>query len=127
MAAVFVYGTLMPGRLRWPILEPYSIGFRDAAVPGALYDSGQGWPLAVFGHEGAGPRGGVVPGVLVELDPVRVDEVLLLLDHVEDTVAGVFERRLVETTDGAPAWTYHCLLDVSGLERIERWEGRPER
>ena len=59
---LFVYGTLMPGRLRWPILAPFARGHRPGVATGALYDSGNGWPVAVFGE------GGEVPGVLVELD-----------------------------------------------------------
>jgi hypothetical protein len=35
---LFVYGTLQPGRLRWPALAPYAAGHRPAAVPGRLYD-----------------------------------------------------------------------------------------
>ena len=35
-----------------------------------LFDSGNGWPVAVFGDEG------VLPGVLVELEPGCVGEVL---------------------------------------------------
>ena len=35
-AAVFVYGTLMPGRLRWPLIERQSVGHRQAAVAGLV-------------------------------------------------------------------------------------------
>ena len=45
---LFVYGTLQPGRLRWPFLEPFALAHRPATVAGRLYDSGKGWPAAVF-------------------------------------------------------------------------------
>ena len=69
---LFVYGTLQPGRLRWPFLEPFALGHRPATLAGLLYDTGQGWPAATF--DGAGHH--VVPGTLVELDPERADEAL---------------------------------------------------
>ena len=45
---LFVYGTLQPGRLRWPVLAPFATGHRPASVPGTLHDTGNGWPVAVF-------------------------------------------------------------------------------
>src|SRR4051794_28689689 len=47
--ALFVYGTLMPGHLRWSMLAPHATDQRPATVPGTLYDTGNGWPAAVFG------------------------------------------------------------------------------
>lgn len=55
---LFAYGTLQPGHLRWPFLEPYAVAHRPATVPGALFDSGCGWPVAAF----SGPE--LVPGTL---------------------------------------------------------------
>ena len=74
--ALFVYGTLMPGHLRWGILAPHARGHHPAAVVGTLYDTGQGWPSATFAGDAA-PVGGrgrplsraVVPGWLVDLEP----------------------------------------------------------
>jgi gamma-glutamylcyclotransferase (GGCT)/AIG2-like uncharacterized protein YtfP len=121
VTAVFVYGTLMPGRLRWPILAPFSRGHRPADAGGALFDSGNGWPVAVFGDEG------VIPGVLVELEPGRVAEVLPILDEVEDTATDTLRRIEVTTRDGARAWAYHYTRDVDGLTPIERWAEQAER
>jgi gamma-glutamylcyclotransferase (GGCT)/AIG2-like uncharacterized protein YtfP len=118
---LFVYGTLMPGRLRWPILAPFANGHRPASVSGRLYDSGNGWPVAVFGPDGE------VPGVLVDLDPERVDEALPILDEVEGTATDLLQRIEVITADGERAWTYHCTHGVDGLAPIERWADQPER
>jgi gamma-glutamylcyclotransferase (GGCT)/AIG2-like uncharacterized protein YtfP len=120
-AKLFVYGTLMPGRLRWPILAPFANCHRPALVSGRLYDSGNGWPVAVFGPEG------VIPGVLVDLDPSRVDEALPILDEVEGTATDLLRRIEVVTADGDRAWTYHCPHVVDGLAPIERWADQPER
>jgi gamma-glutamylcyclotransferase (GGCT)/AIG2-like uncharacterized protein YtfP len=118
---VFVYGTLMPGRLRWPILAPFARAYRPAEASGTLYDSGLGWPVAVFGD------GGVIPGVLVELDPGRLDEALPILDEVENTATDTLLRIEVTTLDGTPAWAYHCPYGVDGCTPIDRWADQAER
>lgn len=117
MRRLFVYGTLMPGRLRWPQLEPYAVTTRPAGVPGALYDSGNGWPVAVFGS-----GDGVVPGVIVELDPDRVDQALVILDDIENTATDMLRRIVVTTTEDEQAWAYDWPHDVASMTRIDRWD-----
>src|SRR3954454_15419889 len=73
--AVFVYGTLLPTESRWPLLEPYAVAARPATVAGRLFDSGRGYPCALF----SGP--GTIPGAVVELEPGDVERVLVLLDE----------------------------------------------
>lgn len=119
---LFVYGTLQPGRLRWPVLAPFATGHRSASVAGTLHDTGHGWPVAVF-HPGDGD----VPGVLVDLDPGRLDDTLALLDRIEGTVAGLLVRVVVTTTDGATAWAYHWPSTTAGMRRISGWESVDER
>jgi gamma-glutamylcyclotransferase (GGCT)/AIG2-like uncharacterized protein YtfP len=117
VAHVFVYGTLMPGRLRWPILAPFARNHRPAVAAGALYDTGEGWPVAVFAAEGA------VPGVLVEVDPA----VLPVLDEVEETATDALRRIEITTADGTRAWAYHCPGSVAGFIAIDRWHEQDER
>jgi gamma-glutamylcyclotransferase (GGCT)/AIG2-like uncharacterized protein YtfP len=119
---LFVYGTLQPDRLRWPLLEPYATGHRPATVPGTLYDSGNGWPVVDFAA-----RDHDVPGVLVDLDPGSLDEALGLLDHVEGTVTDLLRRIVVTTRDGLSAWAYHWPGATSGMRRIDRWDPTDER
>jgi gamma-glutamylcyclotransferase (GGCT)/AIG2-like uncharacterized protein YtfP len=120
---LFVYGTLMPGRLRWPILERFAIASREALVPGTIYDSGEGWPVAVFAD-----LDDVVPGVLVDLDPSSLEDALPILDDVEDTATDKLRRIVVTTTEGDAAWAYHHPAEVVGLARIESWhDGFAER
>ncbi|MEG3598897.1 MAG: gamma-glutamylcyclotransferase, partial [Actinomycetota bacterium] len=46
---LFVYGTLLPGDVRWPLLERYVTGEgRPDAVSGLLYDTGLDYPAAIF-------------------------------------------------------------------------------
>ena len=118
-ASLFVYGTLMPGRLRWPLLAPFATGHRPAGVTGALFDSGQGWPVATLADPGAAT---VVPGVLVALDPERLDACLVLMDDVEDTATDELRRVSVTTTCGDAAWAYHFTQPVDGLVPIDRWD-----
>lgn len=119
---LFVYGTLQPGHLRWPWLEPFVRDQRPAEVRGSLFDSQQGWPVAVFGASVD-----VVPGVLVLLATERVQEALLVLDEVEHTATQLLARIVVRTSDGDAAWAYHCIGPTGGMVRIAAWHGGAER
>ena len=121
---LFVYGTLQPGRLRWPFLAAYAVGHRPAEVPGLLFDSGYGWPVATFV---AAAAGAVVPGTLVDLRPDRLGEALVVLDEVEATATDLLVRIAVTTTDGAAAWAYDCRRPEPHMRRIERWTSTDER
>ena len=116
---LFVYGTLQPGRLRWPFLAPFAGTTRPAGVTGVLYDSGRGWPVATFA---SGSR--VVPGTLVDLHPDRAGEALVVLDEV---ATDLLARIAVTTTDGAAAWAYHCAAPAAGMTAIDRWDATDER
>jgi gamma-glutamylcyclotransferase (GGCT)/AIG2-like uncharacterized protein YtfP len=120
---LFVYGTLQPGRLRWPVLAPFTVGTRPASVPGVLYDSGYGWPVAVFDEHAPSE----VPGVLVDLDPHRLDDALELLDEVEGVVTDLLRRIVVTTTGQLAAWAYHWPATTTGMRRIARWDPPIER
>ena len=92
-------------------------------MPGTIYDSGEGWPVAVFAE-----REDVVPGVLVDLDPSTLDQALPILDDVEDTATDKLRRIVVTTTDGEAAWAYHHPAAVEDLARIDSWhDGFAER
>jgi len=125
LSRLFVYGTLLPGHLRWPLLEPFALGHRPAAVAGALFDSGSGWPVATFAADGEDV--GQVPGRLVDLDPERAAEALAAMDAVEATETDLLVRIAVTTVDGRPAWAYHCAAPQPGMRRIERWASTAER
>jgi gamma-glutamylcyclotransferase (GGCT)/AIG2-like uncharacterized protein YtfP len=107
---VFVYGTLRPGDVRWPLLRPFVVdeGWPDE-VRGQLFDTGLDYPAAVFGtcHDAW-----VVGHTFTLLDH-DVDHALAVLDDEEDTVLGLYRRVQVTTRRGVSAWAYEY---GSGLE-----------
>ena len=122
---LFVYGTLMPGHLRWPMLAPHATASRSTSVAGRLYDSGHGWPVARLIDDGLGPDD-VVPGWAVELRADGLDALLRVLDEMEGVDRGLYDRVVVRLADGADAWAYSMGTEVRTLPRIAAWEGRPE-
>jgi gamma-glutamylcyclotransferase (GGCT)/AIG2-like uncharacterized protein YtfP len=99
--ALFVYGTLRPGDLRWSFLEPYAADEGvDDTVAGRVYDTGLGYPAAIFGGDGT------ITGRTYHLHEHLLDEALAVLDEEEDTVAGLYRRVIVTTGRGVAAWAY---------------------
>lgn len=99
--ALFVYGTLRPGDVRWSFLEPFVVDDGiDDTVPGALFDTGLDYPAAVFDGSGT------IIGRTFELSPDVIDRALAVLDVEEDTVLGLYQRVLVTTNTGIRAWSY---------------------
>ena len=107
---LFVYGTLRPGRQRWEVLRPYASSWGDAECEGRLWDTGRGYPAAVFG------KGGRIPGVAVNLVAARADEALRLLDEIE-AEGSLFRRRTVDTSAG-PAMAYEWMGPTAGLRAL---------
>lgn len=97
---LFVYGTLLPGQQRWTYLQPNVVDQGVAAsVKGALYDTGEGYPAAVFWEFST------VHGRVFELLPDRAEQTMIDLDHVERTADAYYARVLVDTHAGQ-AWAY---------------------
>jgi gamma-glutamylcyclotransferase (GGCT)/AIG2-like uncharacterized protein YtfP len=129
--ALFTYGTLMPGHLRWPMLSSAADAWERASAPGVLYDTGSGWPAASFGLRsggaGVGPAS-TVPGWVVRFAPGVLDALLPGLDAMEGIGAGgpdPYVRRVVVTSAGE-AWAYDATEVGASWVAIEAWEGRPE-
>ena len=116
---VFVYGTLKPGQSRWQVLAPFAVRAEsdvEDSASGRLFDTGYGWPAAVFAP-GVDDR---VPGVVITLAPDSVDDALAVLDEVEGVDSGLFRRVLIDV-DGRPCWTYHWPGTTEGFQRIDSW------
>jgi gamma-glutamylcyclotransferase (GGCT)/AIG2-like uncharacterized protein YtfP len=95
---LFAYGTLMPGGEAWPVLARWTVGDpRTDAVPGAFCETDRDYPGARFG------AGGMVPGVVVQLDPARIEAALAALDRYE---GDEYERVTVCTLGGVDAYAY---------------------
>jgi gamma-glutamylcyclotransferase (GGCT)/AIG2-like uncharacterized protein YtfP len=103
---LFVYGTLQPGDVRWPILQPFAADDgRPDSTDGRLFDTGLDYPAAVF--DGRFGDGDVpVVGRTYRLRDDRLTEALTVLDEEEDTVAGLYRRVSVTTGRGLTAWAY---------------------
>lgn len=114
LARVFVYGTLMPGDVRWPHLAPFATAWTDATATGRLFDTGHAFPCAVFD-----PAGEAIPGVVVSLADARRDEALDALDRVE----GFLYRRIEIDTSAGPAWSYEWMGRTDDLRPIRSWAG----
>jgi gamma-glutamylcyclotransferase (GGCT)/AIG2-like uncharacterized protein YtfP len=111
---LFVYGTLQPGRVRWPHLARFATTCTDATARGRLYDTGHDFPAMVF--DAAGDE---VPGVVVGLDASRRDEALDAMDRIE----GFLYRRLLVETSIGPAWSYEWMGRTDDLTAIRSWAG----
>jgi gamma-glutamylcyclotransferase (GGCT)/AIG2-like uncharacterized protein YtfP len=120
--ALFVYGTLMPGHLRWSMLAPHAIDARPATASGWLYDTGQGWPVAHLVDRSDDH----VPGWAIVLRPEGLDDLLTALDEMEGVDRGLYERVVVDLADGGTAWAYSMGVVTDTLPRIAAWTDQPE-
>ena len=113
---LFVYGTLMPGRSRWPALAPWVGGgpVHDS-VPGQLFDTGYGWPAAVIGH------GGPIPGFTVPLNTHLIRAALEALDKIEGTSEGMFRRVSALTGNRLEVWVYEWPGSNERFVPIDTW------
>lgn len=102
VTSVFVYGTLLPGEVRWRHLEPYVVdGGVPDAVSGRLFDTGHGYPAALFDD----PTSRIVGRTFALLETSRT-QALAHLDEVEGAVEGLYTRVVVRTDAGITAYAY---------------------
>ena len=122
---LFVYGTLLPGDVRWPILEPFAVdgGVADA-VRGTLFDTGLDYPAAIFDTGSTA----LVHGRRYQLHAESLEIALERLDIEEDVVLGLYRRVGVITESGARAWAYQYGegLDLTPIPS-GNWFDRPLR
>ena len=114
---LFVYGTLLPGEPRWHFLQQYvdDEGVVDS-VAGHLFDTGCGYPAAVFSHVVFGDAAfsdvvlsgaaSLIHGRVFVLDVGQLDHALDVLDQVEGAVDGRDRRVQVVSESGSTAWAY---------------------
>ncbi len=106
---LFVYGTLMPGHEAWRVIEPYAEDARPTTVRGRLFDTGAGYPAAVF--DGGGSSTPAIAGSAVRLRAAQVAVALDTLDRYE----GPEYRRVVVADDHAPLYAYEW---IGGLDHL---------
>jgi gamma-glutamylcyclotransferase (GGCT)/AIG2-like uncharacterized protein YtfP len=106
---LFVYGTLRPGDVRWPLLQPFVVGHGVTdEVDGELYDTGLDYPAAVFGGTGR------IVGQTFEFITETLEFALAVLDEEEDA-GGMYRRTLIRTRGGHDAWAYEYGADLTEL------------
>jgi gamma-glutamylcyclotransferase (GGCT)/AIG2-like uncharacterized protein YtfP len=125
---LFVYGTLKPGRSRWPLLAPFIDSdepARESSVAGQLWDTPYGWPAMTAGPAET-ESAARTPGVVVALAASSLEDALIVLDDVEGAattearVGGVlFTRELVVLSDGAAAWAYLWPGSTDGFTPVD--------
>ncbi|NNE72742.1 MAG: hypothetical protein HKN26_03690 [Acidimicrobiales bacterium] len=121
ISAIFVYGTLLPGLERWPILARFVTDeWHHAQVDGQLFDTGHGYPAAVFGDSERDLAGATIEGLWFGLRPALLDEALAALDEAEAVDHGLYQRIVLDTAHG-PAWSYEY---QSGCDRLTALAGR---
>jgi len=125
-ALLFVYGTLLPHQPQWPLLSRYVTdeGWVDA-VPGLLYDSGFGYPVADLTRPDQHPdqHDGHVYGRCLQLLEASQRIALEALDRYEEVHLGLYQRIEVATTKGHTAWSYS--LGPSASRHFPRLEPIP--
>jgi gamma-glutamylcyclotransferase (GGCT)/AIG2-like uncharacterized protein YtfP len=129
---LFVYGTLQPGASAWHLLRPWVTGTpRTAVLPGALYDTGRGYPaldlnlaLDPAPDPALNPDGGIgVTGWVVELRTPSATA-LTVLDSYEGSE---YRRVPVTLPDGAVCWTYVWIAGFDGMRRLGTpWPARKD-
>jgi gamma-glutamylcyclotransferase (GGCT)/AIG2-like uncharacterized protein YtfP len=114
---LFAYGTLLPGQLRWRFLQPLVVDDgAPCSVPGALFDTGLGYPAAVF--TSASPAG-AVSGRVFRFRADRVDQALAEIDEVERVADEAYRRVRIDIDDHGPVWAYEYV----GRHRFPRIDG----
>ncbi len=98
---LFVYGTLRPGDVRWSLLEPFAADEGvDDTVAGTVYDTGCGYPAAIFDGENT------IVGRTYRLHDRSLFDALSTIDVEEGSVEGDYHRVQVVTNSGLIAWAY---------------------
>jgi gamma-glutamylcyclotransferase (GGCT)/AIG2-like uncharacterized protein YtfP len=108
---VFVYGTLLRGEERSGFMEGCELT-TTLSVPGRLYDTGRGYPAAVFDTDGKD----MVHGELYKMEDA--ENKIAELDSIEGTESGLFHR--VELNYGGVR--FYCYEPGSLLEGCVREE-----
>lgn len=122
---LFVYGTLMPGHLRWPLIERYVADARPAAVAGRLFDTGHDFPAATF-DDGDGRCEGddgrsEIEGYVLTFTDRHHDLAWRTVDRIE---GDLYLKVAVVTLDSEAAHSYAWAGSTAGLPRIDRrWTG----
>ncbi|MCP3989347.1 MAG: DUF480 domain-containing protein [Actinomycetia bacterium] len=113
---LFIYGTLIPGEDRWPLLEDFITALESDTTRGRLFDGGVGYPAARF--DGTGTIPDRIHGLRMTIDPEVLDDCLDMLDEIEGAGTGLYHRVVIETDSGRMAWAYQYGFGLGQLTPI---------
>ncbi|MEW6145259.1 MAG: gamma-glutamylcyclotransferase family protein [Thermodesulfobacteriota bacterium] len=103
---IFVYGTLLRGEERGCYMRGCRLS-RILEVPGRLYDTGRGYPAALFGDESDSSVSGEL--YIMEDPHSKIEE----LDRVEGTESGLFKRSNIQRS-GIEFFCYEAGPQLNG-------------
>jgi gamma-glutamylcyclotransferase (GGCT)/AIG2-like uncharacterized protein YtfP len=106
----FMYGTMMPGHLRYPEIDDFVESTTRDRVAGHLFDSGLGYPAATFD---AGET--EVEGYVLRILPGEEAEAAKTIADQENNL---FSPVTVETRGGTEAIAYEWVGSTEGLEEL---------
>ena len=98
---VFVYGTLLPGDVRWRYLAQF---VSDEGVPDRSV-ARCSTPASTIPRRSS-TTSGTILGRTFAVAPEVLDDCLSVLDVEEDTVGGRYRRVAVRTHRGTEVWSY---------------------
>jgi gamma-glutamylcyclotransferase (GGCT)/AIG2-like uncharacterized protein YtfP len=113
LVEIFCYGTLLPGEERWRYLKPSVVSYQNDSVAGHLFDTGKGYPGAVFGSIGC------VSGIRFNIYDHLLEKTLDLLDEIEGAVDGDYRRVQVLTDKGFQVFAYEFGQSCKELTQIQ--------
>ena len=114
--AYFMYGTAMPGHLRYPAIDQFVASTAPDTVAGRLFDTGAGYPAAKFGGTGR------IRGYVLRIVPDRAAEAAEAIANLE---GNLFRPANVETESGVDAVAYEFVGSTEGMTPIGdgTWRG----
>jgi gamma-glutamylcyclotransferase (GGCT)/AIG2-like uncharacterized protein YtfP len=106
----FMYGTMMPGHLRYPEIDDFVASTTPDRVAGRLFDSGAGYPAAKFAAGDA-----EVEGYVLRIRPDRAAEATETIAELE---GNLFRPVTVETSGGTTAVAYEYIGSTEDMEEL---------
>lgn len=115
---LFLYGTLMPGQLYHSRIAYGVAWYEPAQAKGVLYDTGLGYPAALFGGDET------IDGFVVHIRQSLAAEIMAEIDKLEDE-GNEYRRVKIRTLDGLEVSAYEWIKPVAGLRELtEGWRPR---
>ncbi|MEZ5342048.1 MAG: gamma-glutamylcyclotransferase [Acidimicrobiales bacterium] len=110
-AWAFMYGTMQPGHRYYPEIDGYVAETMPATAPGFMFDSGYGYPAAVFDPDASES----ISGYLLRWLPESASEANQVIADIENNL---FRATRVETDQGISAIAYEWIGTTDDLTPV---------